>query len=154
MLRCGLFFRADLSAHFNRVSLRLLEGQTGRTEDDLVVNTVTNAKKVRSGLPQVVQRVRRGMRFTVLHRSRLAFQVIPVDAPEIPTGDVAEDPLYRAKPLGRSVDGRSAADHDALLYGRSLTDCTSFILMRELELREALTTDRHFLQAGIGIKPG
>jgi uncharacterized protein len=36
----------------------------------------------------------------------------------------------------------------------SFTDCTSFILMRELKLREALTTDRHFLQAGFGVKPG
>ena len=36
----------------------------------------------------------------------------------------------------------------------SFTDCTSFILMRELKLREALTTDRHFLQAGFAIKPG
>jgi predicted nucleic acid-binding protein len=36
----------------------------------------------------------------------------------------------------------------------SFTDCTSFILMRELKLREALTTDRHFVQAGFGIKPG
>ena len=35
----------------------------------------------------------------------------------------------------------------------SFTDCTSFVLMRELKLREALTTDRHFLQAGFGIKP-
>ena len=36
----------------------------------------------------------------------------------------------------------------------SFTDCTSFILMRELRLREALTTDHHFLQAGFGIRPG
>jgi predicted nucleic acid-binding protein len=36
----------------------------------------------------------------------------------------------------------------------SFTDCTSFILMREMKLREALTTDRHFLQAGFGIRPG
>ncbi len=35
----------------------------------------------------------------------------------------------------------------------SFTDCTSFILMRELKLREALTTDRHFLRAGFGIRP-
>jgi predicted nucleic acid-binding protein len=35
----------------------------------------------------------------------------------------------------------------------SFTDCTSFVLMRELKLREALTTDHHFLQAGFGIKP-
>jgi predicted nucleic acid-binding protein len=37
--------------------------------------------------------------------------------------------------------------------GFSFTDCTSFILMRELKLREALTTDHHFIQAGFGIKP-
>ncbi len=36
----------------------------------------------------------------------------------------------------------------------SFTDCTSFILMRELKLREALTTNHHFFQAGFGIKPG
>ncbi len=30
----------------------------------------------------------------------------------------------------------------------SFTDCTSFVIMRELKLREALTTDRHFAQAG------
>jgi hypothetical protein len=30
----------------------------------------------------------------------------------------------------------------------SFTDCTSFVVMRELKLRDALTTDRHFAQAG------
>jgi uncharacterized protein len=35
----------------------------------------------------------------------------------------------------------------------SFTDCTSFILMRELKLREALTTNHHFVQAGFGTKP-
>ena len=82
------------------------------------MNTVINAKELRSGLPKVVQKVRRGIRFTVLYRSRPAFQVVPIDAAEAPAGKVEDDPLYRAKPLGRSVDGRSAADHDGLLYGR------------------------------------
>jgi prevent-host-death family protein len=82
------------------------------------MNTVINAKELRAELPQVVRKVRRGMRFTVLYRSRPAFQVVPVDASEAPKGEVAEDPLYRAKPLGRSADGRSAADHDTLIYGR------------------------------------
>ena len=38
---------------------------------------------------------------------------------------------------------RKHADH-----GYSFTDCTSFIVMRELGLAEALTTDRHFRAAG------
>ncbi|MBI4660721.1 MAG: type II toxin-antitoxin system VapC family toxin [Verrucomicrobia bacterium] len=33
----------------------------------------------------------------------------------------------------------------------SFTDCTSFIVMRELRLREALTADHHFEQAGFTI---
>ena len=38
---------------------------------------------------------------------------------------------------------RKHADHDY-----SFTDCTSFVLMHELEMAEALTTDRHFREAG------
>ncbi|MDN5939773.1 MAG: PIN domain-containing protein [Salinisphaera sp.] len=33
----------------------------------------------------------------------------------------------------------------------SFTDCLSFVLMEELGLHEALTTDRHFKQAGFSI---
>ena len=35
----------------------------------------------------------------------------------------------------------------------SFTDCTSFVLMRELRLRKALTGDRHFVEAGFEILP-
>ena len=38
---------------------------------------------------------------------------------------------------------RKHADHDY-----SFTDCTSFVVMRELRLRDALTSDRHFMEAG------
>ena len=35
----------------------------------------------------------------------------------------------------------------------SFTDCTSFALMRREKIREALTTDRHFAQAGFELVP-
>ncbi len=35
----------------------------------------------------------------------------------------------------------------------SFTDCTSFVVMRELRLKEALTTDRHFTQMGFHAVP-
>ena len=35
----------------------------------------------------------------------------------------------------------------------SLTDCASFAIMRELRLTHALTTDRHFRQAGFQVVP-
>jgi len=80
------------------------------------MNTVINAKQLRASLPAVVGKVRRGARFTVLYRSRPAFQVVPVDDAPGVACDLENDPLYRAQPLGRSTDGRSAADHDSMLY--------------------------------------
>ncbi len=35
----------------------------------------------------------------------------------------------------------------------SFTDCTSFVVMKERKLRVALTSDRHFKQAGFEIAP-
>jgi len=35
----------------------------------------------------------------------------------------------------------------------SFTDCTSFVVMQELRLKEALTTDRHFRQMGFQVLP-
>ena len=35
----------------------------------------------------------------------------------------------------------------------SFTDCTSFVVMKELKLKEALTTDRHFRQMGFKALP-
>ena len=77
-----------------------------------------NAKQLRASLPDTVERVRRGERFTVLYRSRPAFRIVPVA--EDAAGQLAElasDPLYRAPALGSSADGRAARDHDAILYG-------------------------------------
>jgi antitoxin (DNA-binding transcriptional repressor) of toxin-antitoxin stability system len=80
------------------------------------VNTIINTKELRATLPTVVAKVRRGARFTVLYRSRPAFQLVPVEASSEPADNLQDDPLYRARPLGRSTDHQSAADHDAALY--------------------------------------
>ena len=83
------------------------------------MNITINAKELRASLPKLVERVRKGARFTVLYRSRRAFQIVPIDEPEAPAPrtSLEADSLYRAKAVGRSRDGRTAADHDAVLYG-------------------------------------
>lgn len=77
-----------------------------------------NAKALRASLPDVVRRVQKGARFTVIYRSRPAFQIIPLgDAEQAPV-PLEEDPLFQAEAIGASRDGRSASEHDELLYGR------------------------------------
>ena len=80
------------------------------------MNVSINAKRLRGSLPDVVERVRKGTRFTVIYRSRPAFQIVPVGADEQTAATLEEDPLYRAAAVGQSVDGQAAADHDAILY--------------------------------------
>lgn len=36
----------------------------------------------------------------------------------------------------------------------SFTDCTSFVIMREVRLTHAITTDSHFRQMGFQVLPG
>ena len=81
------------------------------------MNISINAKRLRASLPDVVERVRKGTRFTVIYRSRPAFQIVPVNDAEQMDVALMDDPLYRAPAVGRSKDGRTAADHDAVLYG-------------------------------------
>ena len=82
------------------------------------MNTLINAKELRASLPKVVEKVRRGARFTVLYRSRPAFQLIPVDVSDTVPESLDADPLYGAGAIGRSDDGRAAAEHDEMLYGK------------------------------------
>jgi len=81
-------------------------------------NVSINAKRLRASLPEVVRRVRKGTRFTVIYRSQPAFQIVPVDQHELPHDTLEQDPLYRAGPVGRSRDRRQAADHDVALYAK------------------------------------
>lgn len=80
------------------------------------MNRSINAKQLRASLPKLVERVRRGERFTVLYRSRPAFQIIPVDEPDAARAPLDADPLYRAGEVGSSDDGRTSAEHDDVLY--------------------------------------
>ena len=75
-----------------------------------------NAKELRASLPKLVEQVRKGARFTVIYRSRPAFRIVPMDDSTEALGPLQTDPLFRAGPVGRSGDDRSAADHDELLY--------------------------------------
>jgi len=82
------------------------------------MNIIINAKQLRASLPKLVERVRKGARFTVLYRSNPAFQIVPIDETEAPRTPLEADPLYRARAVGRSSDGRTAAEHDESLYRR------------------------------------
>ena len=77
-----------------------------------------NARQLRASLPEVVRRVRRGARYTVIYRRRPAFQILPVNETGAAEADLEADTLYRAKAVGSSVDGRAASGHDKDLYGR------------------------------------
>jgi antitoxin (DNA-binding transcriptional repressor) of toxin-antitoxin stability system len=77
-----------------------------------------NTKELRASLPEIVRRVGRGERFTVLYRSRPAFRLIPIGASVVDPSRLADDPLYQAEAIGHSTDGLGSEDHDRLLYGQ------------------------------------
>src|SRR5215471_664137 len=101
------------------------------------MNISINAKRLRATLPDVVARVRKGTRFTVIYRSRPAFQIVPVDEAAQPAGSLKDDPLYQAEGVGTSKDGMT----------------TSIAVMRELRLSAVITTDAHFRQVGFDVMP-
>ena len=82
------------------------------------MNILINAKRLRATLPDVVERVRKGTRFTVIYRSRPAFQIVPVSDAGDASVSLTDDPLYRAEAVGSSADGHASTDHDAILYTR------------------------------------
>lgn len=81
------------------------------------MNITINAKQLRASLPRVVERVRKGARFTVIYRSRAAFQIVPAEEAVAARPALETDSLYRATAVGRSRDGGTAAAHDETLYG-------------------------------------
>ena len=77
---------------------------------------IINAKQLRARLREVVERVRHGERFTVLYRSRPAFDIVPVGSPPRGSTPLQADPLYQAPPVGASESGDVAERHDEVLY--------------------------------------
>ena len=77
---------------------------------------IINAKQLRERLHDVVQKVRQGKRFTVLYRSRPAFDIVPVGIPPLDRISLESDTLYQAPAVGASKSGDAAVRHDAVLY--------------------------------------
>ena len=75
-----------------------------------------SAKQLRERLHDVVEMVRHGERFTVLYRSRPAFDIVPFDSPPLDCIPLESDTLYRAPAVGASESGDAATRHDEVLY--------------------------------------
>ena len=102
------------------------------------MNVPITAKQLRATPSEVVERVRKGARFTVIYRSRPAFQIVPVDDKGSAPMSLVDDTLYRAQPVGSSADRRPSS---------------GFAIMRELRLTTVTTTDGHFRQVGFDVLP-
>ena len=80
------------------------------------MNVPINAKRLRATLPDVVERVRKGTRFTVIYRSRPAFQIVTCRRRGQRTR-VRSRTTRSIVPSrwDRRSDGRTSVDHDASL---------------------------------------
>jgi len=76
---------------------------------------------LRKDFAGIVERLRKGDRFTVFYRDRPAFQIIPVGPKELEAGALEDDSLYRAEAVGSSTDGLTSVDHDSVLYDETGT---------------------------------
>jgi prevent-host-death family protein len=81
------------------------------------MQTLINARDLRGALGEILERVRKGERFTVIYRSRPVCQIVPLDEQPLDQTDLDEDSLYGAQAIGYSKDGKTALDHDEILYG-------------------------------------
>jgi uncharacterized protein len=65
--------------------------------------------------------------------------------------DLGTDPDVQVVPVDSELFQRAVTLYSSRLDKEwGITDCISFVLMQELGLTHALTTDRHFEQAGFG----
>ncbi len=111
------------------------------------MDSTINAKRLRASLPQVVARVRRGARFTVLYRSRPALQIVPVNDVRTPRAALDEESLSRAGPVGRARDERSAAAG----LRKPLADSYIAAAARRHGLTVVTGNDRDFRRPGMNV---
>ena len=81
------------------------------------MDTRINLMYLLATLPDVVTRVRKGARFTVIYGGRPAFRIVPMDGVAAPRTDWIRDALYQARPVGRSRVAPTSVDHDVAVYG-------------------------------------
>jgi uncharacterized protein len=116
--------------HGHAVALygRLTKGEHGRmVTTDYILDETYTLLRMRLGIEPV-------KRLRALLRQSSSVQVVRVSDND----------------FERSVDFMIA--HEDKRW--SLTDCTSFILMQELEVVDAFTFDRNFTEAGFRVLPG
>jgi predicted nucleic acid-binding protein len=104
---------------------------------------------------QVVKRLRRPLLLTDFIVLELGNALSATGRRELFSGLVRH---LRVSPNVRIIPAsRDLLDRGFDLFSRradkgwSLTDCTSFVVMQEEGLTDALTTDHHFEQAGFGV---
>jgi len=121
----GLYALADHrdSAHPDAAACvaRLLEARAALFLTDYLIDEAVTLAKVRAG-------PRAALRCWKSWNGRAAFSPVWIGA----------ERFESARKFFRKH-----ADH-----GYSFTDCTSFVVMQELGIVHALTTDRHFVEAG------
>lgn len=121
----GLYALADhrdpSHAPAERYVARLLKSGVGLVLTDYIIDEACTLAKARGGGYGAMRLLE------ILDRSE-AFRLVWI----------AQERFEAAKSFFRKH-----ADH-----GYSFTDCTSFVVMQELRIRDSLTTDRHFTEAG------
>lgn len=80
------------------------------------MHATIGTRELRLRLGEVVRKVGKGERFTVLCRSRPVFDIVPPGGERAVGGCFKEDSLYGAEPVGRSRNGTAARKHDETLY--------------------------------------
>ena len=66
--------------------------------------------------------------------------------------NVWDDPVFHVRSIDRALIGRALALYAARAdKDWGLTDCISFVVMRQEQITDALTADTHFRQAGFRI---